>query len=183
MFKGKTLVFGGESEMAVLQDYTIHTHRLGRKSVFDMHMEKTAPSPGTEVHDLLMAHQNAVFSAFYINGTEKGFYCHTTDVLREKDFTIIDHGLGRTVSSGSLLATRLISIPGSEFFMTTGTAIPFLRKESVLKLRHILSKLMASMPGGKPSPSQERVFAKQVIRMLLRMGTLDKVEYTDIPEA
>ena len=64
--------------------------------------------------------------------------------------------------------------------MTTGSAIPFLHKESVLELRHILSKIIAAMAGGKPSSSQEKAFAKQVIRMLLRMGTLDQVEYADV---
>ncbi|MEO5378513.1 MAG: hypothetical protein H7832_12145 [Magnetococcus sp. DMHC-6] len=169
--QGKFMVFENTDQMAVLQDYCIHTYRVGMKSIFDIFIEKSQSNLGSEEMALLNALKQSFFSVFKVKGTEKSFYCHMINIFNQAELTVIDSGLGRTAFPGLMLVGRLIQIPGSLFYMSTGSSIPIMHQAALREIEHIMLTFSSATNGAGLSRTQEASFAKQAIRMLLRFDT------------
>jgi hypothetical protein len=125
---------------------------------------------------------NSYYSLFSIEEIHQGRGATLRNILRDKTLFLMDLGIGKSAVPGMLFAGRVI--PLADFHMTTGTFIPVSDKRLVEKaIMPIVNKFLRH---GKPtgdsmfSPGQEAALAAQIIRVLLRAGSLDRMMYQDI---
>ncbi len=178
ILKRGTLIFDSEDEMSVLMDYCIYSHQVGKKTVIDRYLDTAQLEPVSDEMLLLKAMQDSYFSVFMMVSSEKKYLCHVKDIIRGRDLTLIDTGLAQTNIPGLPLASRVIQIPVSDKYMTTGATIPLVKDEALRRLEDIITKFAPAIDGTF-SKTQEASFAKQVIRMALKTGNLERMNYAD----
>ena len=168
ILKKNILMFENEDDVAVLREYCIH-NPSGKKSRIDLYIEQSSLEAVSDEVMLLKALREAFFAIVQVNRTEKGYLCYAEDILRRQDFLLIDLGLGSTGRPGMLIATRLMKMPASEYYMTTGAAIPVRGKQAMDVVKAVLRKFSQPIESGNLSQTQANSLGRQLIRSLLRV--------------
>lgn len=182
LVQGKTLVLDNEEELSILFDYCLYNYRHGGKNIIERYLE-TSPTLATEDEMILLKGKlDSYYSLFSVEEVHQGRGATLRDILRNKTLLLMDLGIGKSAVPGLLFAGRVV--PLADFHMTTGTFIPVSDKRLVEKaIMPIVNKFLRH---NKPtddsifSPGQEAALAAQIIRVLLRAGSLDKMIYQDI---
>ncbi len=131
---------------------------------------------------LLKGKLSSYYSLFSIEEVHQGRGATLRDILRNKTLLLMDLGIGKSAIPGLLFAGRVV--PLGDFHMTTGTFI--LVSDRGLIEKGIMPIVNKFLRHSKPtddsifSPGQEAALAAQIIRVLLRAGSLDKMIYQDI---
>ena len=167
LLRNKTLVFNSVDDASVLMDYCIH-NPSGKKSCIDLYIEQSSLEQVSDEMLLLKALRESFFSIVQVRRTEKGYLCYVQDVLRDQDIVLADVGLGSSSALGLLIAARLMKIPGSNYFMTTGAPMQIQDKWVIDAIDAILSNYIRPIESGNLSVTQANSLGKQVIRALLR---------------
>lgn len=178
LFRQGTLIFGSEQESNVLADYCIHFAE-GPSAPIARLMRSGAYGPGSDAWALLEAMQQAYYSAFIVDATDQRGMIRVRDVLTEVPLLVVDQGLSVSAVPRLVFASNLVPIPGSDACMTTGAMLPMNlgsdrdRREltSILERFH---KLMVEE--GPLSRRRQYLFARQLIRALLRQQAADFIE-------
>ena len=150
LLKKNTLVFEDEDDVAVLMDYCIN-NPSGKKSCIDLYIEQSSLEPVSDEMMLLKALRESFFSLFMVNRTEKGYLCHGVDILRRQDIRLMDLGLGSTAIPKTLVAARLMKMPASDYYMTTGAPIGIQNKQSIEVVGWVLRKFIQPIESGNLS--------------------------------
>jgi hypothetical protein len=77
-------------------------------------------------------------------------------------------GFGSSAVPGVLIAARLMKMPASNYYMTTGAPVPIREKWAIDAVGTILRKFTHPIESGNLSNTQANSLGKQVIRLLLR---------------
>ena len=182
LVQGKALVLDNEEELSILFDYCLYNYRRGGKNIIERYLETSPTLATADEMILLKGKLNSYYSLFSIQEVHRGRGATLRDILRNKTLFLMDLGIGKSAAPGLLFAGRVI--PLAEFHMTTGTFIPVSNKGLIEKgIMPIVNKfLQHSKPAGDSifSPGQEAALAAQIIRVLLRAGSLDRMIYQDI---
>lgn len=164
------MVFDQEDDVGVLMDYCIH-NPSGKKSCVDLYIEQASLEPVSDEMMMLKALRESFFSFVHVNEAEKGYLCFAKDILRQQGIVLMDLGLGSTALPGTLVATRLMRMPASDRYMTTGAPMSIRGEEAVDLVEWILRRFIEPIESGSLSRTQANSLGKQVIRGLLRVGT------------
>ncbi len=174
LLKKGTLVFENEDDLGVLMDYCIN-NPSGKKSCIDLYIEQSSLEPISDEMLLLKALRESFFSLFMVNRTEKDYLCHVVDILRRQDIRLMDLGLGSTAIPKTLVAARLMKMPASDYYITTGAPIGVRDKQSIDVVEWVLSKFTQSIESGNLSRTQANSIGKQVTRALLRVKSKNMI--------
>ena len=175
-----TLVFHSEHETSILMDYCIHRKRPGKKSHLDQFIDQSSYVAESDEGKLLQAYKAARYTLIVIEEKRYGYLVDGVDILAQQELSLVDTGLGQTAVLGSLIATRLMCIPDSERFMTTGAVIPVSSHAAIDAVEQILKRYAPALDSGGLSATQAASFEKQLVRMLLRTQSQDNVHYKDV---
>jgi hypothetical protein len=179
IYKNGTLMFDSEDETSILMDYCIHSQRIGKKSFLDTFIEQSSYDPISDEAALLQALKDSHYTVLAVEGTQQDYLVEVTDILQQRTLTLVDTGLGQTAVPGLLIATRLIRVPASDFFMTTGAAMPVRSRAALDGLEQLVTRYASAIDGRGLSVTQEISFEKQLVRLLLRTPSQDKIQYTN----
>jgi hypothetical protein len=163
----KTLVLNSEDDLSVLMDYCIH-NPSGKKSCIDSYIERSSFEPVSDEMMLLKALRESFFSILQVNSTEKGYLCHVEDILRGQNITLLDIGLGSSAPPGTLVAARLIKMPASRYYMTTGAPMLIREPHAIGAVATTLRAFTRSIDSGYLSQTQANAIGKRVTRAVLR---------------
>lgn len=182
LVQGKALVLDDEEELSILFDYCLHNYRRGGKNIIERYLETSPTLATADEMILLKGKLSSYYSLFSIEEVHQGRGATLRDILRNKTLLLMDLGIGKSAVPGLLFAGRVI--PLADFHMTTGTFIPVSNKGLIEKeIMSIVNKFLRhSKQAGDSifSPGQEAALAAQIIRVLLRAGSLDRMIYQDI---
>lgn len=167
LLKKNTLIFDSEDNLPILMDYCIH-NPSGKKSCIDVYIEQSSLEQVSDEMMMLKAFRESFFSICQVNRTEKGDLCYVEDILRRQHIVLMDVGLGSSAVPGILIAARLMKMPSSNYYMTTGAPVPIQEKQAIDAVETILRKFIHPIESGNLSHTQANSLGKQVIRLLLR---------------
>jgi hypothetical protein len=178
LFKRGTLVFGSEEETNVLVDFCI-LFADGPHAPITRLQRSDSFTPDSDEMQILEAMQRAVYSVFVFDEIDGKGIIKAHDYLTGNTIVLVDRGLAATATPNFALATNLIPIPGINAFMTGGAAMPLHIKDEGGKqeLATIITRFhsFAEEEGGL-SRKRRRLFAKQLIRILLRHNAMEYME-------
>jgi hypothetical protein len=163
----KTLVFSSEDDVGFLMDYCIH-NPSGKKSCIDVYIEQSSFEQVSDEMMMLKALRGSFFSIFHVNRTGKGYLCYAEDILRQQNIALIDVGFGSSAVPGILIAARLMTMPASNYYMTTGAPMRIQEKWALDAVETSLRKFTHPIESGNLSNTQANSLGKQVIRLLLQ---------------
>jgi hypothetical protein len=178
LFKRGTFIFGSEEETNVLADFCI-LFADGPHAPITRLQRSESFTPDSDEMQILEAMQRAVYSVFVFDEIDGKGIIKAHDYLTRNTIVLIDQGLSATAMPDFALATNLIPIPGTTAFMTGGAALPLHIKDEGGKqeVSAIIARFhsFAEEEGGL-SRKRQRLFAKQLIRTLLRHNAMEHME-------
>jgi hypothetical protein len=161
------LIFDNENDVAALMDYCIH-NPSGKKSCIDLYIERSSLDPLSDEMMMLKALRESLYTIFQVDRTEKGYLTYAKDILWRRNIVLIDVGLGSSARPGVLIAARLMKMPGSDYYMTTGAPMMVQEKHAIDAVSITLSAFSASIERGDLSPRQASAIGKRITRVLLQ---------------
>ena len=167
LLKKNTLVFDSEGDVSILMDYCLH-NPPGKKSCIDLFIEQSSLEPVSDKMMMLRALRESFFSIFQVSRTENGSLCYVEDILRQQQIVLMDVGLGSSALPGTLIAARLMKMPSSNYYMTTGAPMQIPDNPAIDMVEMVLRKYSHQIESGNLSHTQANSLGKQVIRLLLR---------------
>lgn len=178
LFKRGTFVFGSEEETNVLVDFCI-LFADGPHAPITRLQRSDSFTPDSDEMQILEAMQRAVYSVFVFDEIDGKGIIKAHDYLTGNTIVLVDRGLSATAMPNFALATNLIPIPGINAFMTGGAALPLhIRDEGgEQEVAAVIARFhsFAEEEGGL-SRKRQRLFAKQLIRILLRHNAMEHME-------
>jgi len=178
LFKRGLFVFGSEEETNVLVDFCI-LFADGPHAPITRLQRSDSFSPDSDEMRILEAMQRAVYSVFVFDEIDGKGIIKAHDYLTGNSIVLVDRGLSATAMPNFVLATNIIPIPGINAFMTGGAAMPLHIKDEGGKqeVSAIIARFhsFAEEEGGL-SRKRQRLFAKQLIRTLLRHNAMEHME-------
>jgi hypothetical protein len=173
------MVFESKAAIPVLMDYALHGFRSRKKPPLVRYREQHLLAPQSEKALVLDALADSRYSVFQVMGSEAGYLCQCKEVFTGQDLTLVDHGLASTAAKGLLVASWVMRIPGSDCFMTTGAPIPITQPTSIVEIKKIVLKFLPLCDECGLAPSRQASLSRQITRILLRSGDLDRITYPE----
>ncbi len=183
MLADRNTIVGGDTEMALLWDYSLYREPAGRTTFARRFCREMMTSkPAGDRVAVLEAVAGAHYRVMEVVSVERGVGVGVRDLLRGDELFIIDRGFGGTVGPGFLLASNVLEFP--EFASTTGAALP-IRPEEAGVVRGTLMTAgrhlaVAAKKRAKPVEileEEEAGLAGLVIITAIAMGWTERVEY------
>jgi hypothetical protein len=179
LIKRGVFVFGSEEESNVLVDFCILFADGPRAPI--TRLQRSADfTPDRDEMQILEAMQRAVYSVFIVDEADGKGIIKAHDYLTGESVVLIDQGLSTTVIPNLGLATNLIPIPGSNAFMTGGASMPLhiMDEGGKQEVAAILTRFHSfAVEEGGLSRKRQRLFAKQLIRVLLRCNAMEHMKF------
>jgi hypothetical protein len=130
LLRKNKLLLESESELTILMDYCIYTHRQRGRSLMDLYLAKLVTTNDPADQEIAEAMLKARFSIFKFQQVHPGRGVTVVDLVRGDSLLLVDEALSRSMAKGSVLATRVLPFPS--FWVTTGAGFPI--SEDVLWL-------------------------------------------------
>jgi hypothetical protein len=172
-------VFGGEEEMAILADCSLHDIRRQGRTVIERVQAEAPYPPESDAMRCLTALKDAYFSVFLIEAAEPGVGVQVRDAITDETRFIMDLGLGTTATPGMALTARIFTL--DDITMTTGAAIPvgvLPAAERAAWLQEFCEK-MSGGPSVPMSREERSELALRLIRSLREVEATASISYLD----
>jgi hypothetical protein len=169
MRHGSKVVFGSESEMAVLMDYALFDVRHKGQNLIERELDKSRLPADAFDRTCLEAMGRATYSVFKVESIERCCGVRAADLRTGESHLIVDLGFASSGRKGLALAMRLFHHDG--FAMCSGAAIPigYLGGRDQATADILLTEITSDRDGHlDPAP---------LIRKLLQQGRGDRISY------
>jgi SEC-C motif len=179
ILKRGVLVLDTEDEIAVLMDYCLHDVRRRGVNAVERYLASPPVAPESDELILLQALRQARYSLFVVESAAPGVGVHVRDLLRDEPLFLVDVGLSRSATVGTILASRVMAPEG--IGMTTGAGLP-LGVLSPSRRAGFLEGLRAAVGGvdfRHLSPEDASKLTATIIRTCLRIGAAEWIEYVE----
>jgi hypothetical protein len=173
--RGRTLILGAEDEFALVLDLALYARQGGRKRPLDRYAASQRLSPDSDEARVLDAMLAARFALVGVERRHPEAGLIVSDLMREKEFWLVDEGLESSAPVGFKMATRVYSPQG--FHMTAGVSVPL---DRVLMMGALARRpLLARMD--LDEAAQDRRFAEAIYREAIEAGVMERVRFEDPP--
>ena len=173
--RGRTLILNTEDEFTLVCDLALYARQGGRKRPLDRYAASQRLSPDSDEARVLDAMLAARFALIRVERRHPEAGLIVSDLMREKEFWLVDEGLESTAPVGFKMATRVYS-PES-FHMTAGVSVPLGGGllMSALARRPLLARMDLHEAAG------DRRFAEAIYREAIQSGVMERVRFQDPP--
>ena len=176
LLDGDTLLLESDSELTILMDFCIYSHRHRRTTLMAKYLAKLPPPQDADEMLLREAMAQPRYSMYRIEKIIQGSGLHVRDLVRGDSLFLVDEALGKSLKAGAILGGRLIPLPG--YWITTGACFP-LSEEVVEDVEEVFLPVLKVTEGDVPSLSAEaeEELATVVIGAAMNDGTTSMVKY------
>ena len=180
LVKSGTLILNNDDEIAVVYDYCIHHFRRGGRNEVARYLEDSTAEPHPADTELLQAMRSAWFSLFSVEEISPHRGVKVCDLVSGQQVDVLDSALGDTAAPGTIVAGRLLPLPG--FAMSTGVLIPIPEHVVQNQIDPVIRTFFrnpAKESGSPLAPAQEAAFAARILRIALHASGEDNVFFSD----
>lgn len=176
MLDGNNLMLDSDSELTILMDFCIYSHRQKGKSLTGKYLAKLAPTEAGDEAVVREAMARPRYSMYRIEKSIPGSGLHVRDLVRGDSLFLVDKMLSKTLKSGRVLGGRLIPTPS--YWITTGACFP-LSEDVVAEVEGTFLPALRMTEGDLTSLSEkaEEELATVVIGAGMEGGTTSMVRY------
>jgi len=174
--RGRTLILNTEDELALVSDLALYARQGGRKRPLDRYASsQRLPSDSDEAR-VLGAMLAARFVLIRVEKRHPEAGLIVRDLMREKEFWLVDEGMESTVPVGFRMATRVYS--PEDFHMATGVFVPLpgVVLMGALARRPLLARMDLD------EAAEDRRFAEAIYREAVQARVTERVRFQDPPE-
>jgi hypothetical protein len=180
LVKSGTLILNNDDEIAVVYDYCIHHFRRGGRNEIERYLEDAAVESKAADSELLQAMRRARFSLFRVEEISPHRGARVRDLVSGQHLDLLDSSVCDTATPGTIVAGRLLPLPG--FTMSTGILVPIPEHVVENQIEPVIRTFFrnrAEESGSPLAPAQEAAFAARILRIALHASGEDNVFYSD----
>jgi len=122
VLQNKTFVLDDIDQMGPIMDYCIYDYRQGGLNAVDRYMDNSQLDPDSEKYEVVKAMSQSFYTIVQVEDVLPNVGVIIDDLWTDRQYTLIDMGLGQTAKKGIIMATRLLPFDG--FVTTSGAALP-----------------------------------------------------------
>jgi hypothetical protein len=173
--RGRQLILNTEDEFPLLYDLAVYARQGGRKRPLDRYAAAQQFSPDSDEARVLDAMLAGRFALIRVERRHPKAGLILSDLMRKKEFWLVDEGLESTAPVGCKMATRVYA--PEDFYMTAGASVPL---DGVLLMSAIARRpLLARMNSNKAL--DDRRFAEAIYREAIKAGVMERIRFRDPP--
>lgn len=109
-------------QIGVVMDYCIYDYREGEPNAIARYIADSQLDPDSEEYAVVKAMSESFYTLVQVDDILPGVGAIINDLMGDRQFLLVDMGLGRTATKGMVLAIRLLPFEG--FVTTSGAALP-----------------------------------------------------------
>jgi hypothetical protein len=173
--RGRTLVLDSMDELTFAFDLAIYTAPAGRSRAIERYARSAKFAVGSDEALVLETMCNAHFTLAIVQCRHQAAGLIVKDLLRNVEVWLVDEGLEKSLSAGSIFATRYYT--PDRFSVTAGVVVP-------LGSDVFMSALEACPQLSRKSPIEaleDRRFAEALYRVAIADGIAESVIYQETP--
>jgi hypothetical protein len=169
LLDGHKIVLRSESEAAVLMDYCIFNVVRQGKNAVERYLDE-APLASDEIElDYWQAMRSATYAWIVVESVVPSVGCHIKNLFNNTRRFLVDIGYSASVTTGAVLATRLLDY--GDFVTTGGAGLP-IGLQSTLEDQELLAKVTADFCSDAFDPAA-------IIQTALELGASSRIRFDE----
>jgi len=122
VLQDNTLLLDDLDQIGVIMDYCIYDYREGGLNAVARYIADTPLNPDSDEYAVIKAMSESFYTLLQVEEVLPGVWVRASDLMNNKEYLLVDMGLGKTAVEGIVIATRLL--PFEDFVMTSGAPLP-----------------------------------------------------------
>ena len=179
VMQNNTFILDDMDQIGVIMDYCIYDYREGGLNAVSRYMADSQLDPDSEKYDVVKAMSASFYTLVQVDDILPGVGTRVNDLMGDRQFLLVDMGLGRTAAKGMVIATRLL--PFEDFVTTSGAALP-VDQETLEEILDFAVQHYGTEDGEyiEVDIRQKADLTAAIIRMCLEANASDHVKYEDV---
>jgi hypothetical protein len=179
VLQNNTFILDDMEQMGVIIDYFIYDYREGGLNAVARYIADSQLDPDSEKHVVVKAMSESFHTLLQVENVLPGVGAIVNDLMGDRQFLLVDLGLGRTAAKGMVFATRLL--PFEDFVTTSGAALP-VDMETLEEIFDYASQHYGTEDGKyiEVDIRQKADLTAAIIRICLEANASDYIKYEDV---
>ncbi len=181
LMKKDTLIFHDDQDMAVLMDYCLYDYRENGLNAVSRHLADSDIETDSDEYIVLRAMSESFYTLVQVEDVLPGVGVRVNDLLGDRQFLLIDIGLGQTAAQDLVVATRIL--PFDNFVMTSGAPLP-VDQQTLSRILDFALEHYGSENGRyiEVDMQEKADLTAAIIRSCLRRRTDSQILCEDVPQ-
>ncbi len=179
VLQNNTFVLDNMDQIGVVMDYCIYDYREGELNTVAKYIADSQLNPDSEEYVVVKAMSESFYTLVQVENVLPGIGAIINDLMGDRQFRLVDLGLGKTAGKGMVLATRLLPFEG--FVTTSGAALP-VNMETLEEIFDYAFQHYGTEDGEyiEVDIRQKAEMTAAIIRMCLEANASDYIKYEDV---
>jgi hypothetical protein len=179
VMQNNTFVLDDMDQIGVVMDYCIYDYREDGLNAVARYMADSQLDPDSKEYAVVNAMSESFYTLVQVENVLTGVGVIVNDLMGDRQFLLVDMGLGRTAVKGLVIATRLLLFEG--FMTTSGAALP-VDPETLEEIFDYAYQHYGTEDGKYIDVDirQKADLTAAIIRMCLEANASEHVRYEDV---
>lgn len=179
VLKNNTFILDDMDQMGVVMDYCIYDHREDGLNAVTRYKADSQLDPDSEEYKVVNAMSESFYMLVQVEEVQPGIGAIVNDLMGDRQFLLVDMGLGRTAAKGMVIATRLLPF---EYFVTTSGAVLPVDRETLEEIFDYAFQHYGTEDGEyiEVDIRQRADLTAAIIRICLEANASDYIQYEDV---
>ena len=174
-----TLVLADIDQIGIIMDYCIYDYREGGLNAVARYIVDTTLDPDSDEYAVVKAMSESFYTLLQVKEVLPGIGVRASDLMNNREYLLVDMGLGKTAVEGIVIATRLL--PFEDFVMTSGAPLPA-DAETLVEILEFVLQQYGSGDGMHITLDmrQKADLTAAIIRICLHQESSYEIGYQDV---
>jgi len=179
VMQNNTLILDDMDQIDLIVEYCIYYYLECWLNAVSRYMADSQLDPDSEKYTVVKAMSESFYTLVQVDDILPGVGARVNDLMGDRQFLLVDMGLGRTAAKGMVIATRLL--PFEDFVTTSGAALP-VDQETLEEIFDFAVQHYGTEDGEyiEVDIRQKADLTAAIIRMCLEANASDHVKYEDV---
>ncbi len=179
ILQNNTFVLDDMDQIGVVMDYCIYDYRQDGLNAVARYKADSQLNPGSEEYAVVEAMSESFYTLVQVKDVLPGVGAIVNDLMGDRQFLLVDMGLGKTATEDLVLATRLLPFEG--FVTTSGAALP-VDQETLEEIFDYAFQHYGTEDGEYIDVDirQRADLTAAIIRICLEANASDYIKYEDV---
>jgi hypothetical protein len=178
VLKGNTLVLDDVDQIGTVMDYCLYDYREGGLNAVARYIADSRLVPDSDESIVVKAMSESFYTLVQVAEVVPGVGARARDLMNNREYLLIDMGLGKTATEDLVIATRLL--PFEDFVMTSGAPLPA-DAEAIAEILDFALGHYGTEDGHIEVDFNQRAdLTAAIIRICLHQESSYQIEYHDV---
>ncbi|MHC4678114.1 MAG: YecA family protein [Planctomycetota bacterium] len=179
VLQGNTFVLDDMDQIGAVMDYCIYDYREAGSNAVERYIADSRLDPDSDESIVVKAMSESFYTLVQVAEVVPGVGARARDLMNNREYLLIDMGLGKTATENVVIATRIL--PLEDFVITSGAALP-VDTEALVEILDFALEHYGTEDGKhiELDINQRADLTAAIIRTCLHQESSYELEYQDV---